>query len=132
MGDSYMDSKVAFLCGPIEYWWNTQDDPHRFNSFPAAMYRIHRDKVRDTLVRHNFLVYSPHGAFKGPWNERMQGLNDYALERSDVVINMSPPHIPGKGTAHETAYAIELGIPVVMWAPKDDFDACLTEVKRVC
>ena len=112
MARTYNESKAVFLCGPIEWWWNTEDDPNRFQSYEAMRYREHRDAVRDFFVQRHFLVYSPHSAFKGDWNEKMQPVNDYVLGLCDIVVNLKPKHIDGivaKGTDHEWELARKLG-----------------------
>ena len=111
MARTYNESKSVFLAGPIEYWWGDDTDPHRFGSYEAARYRQHRDAVRDFFVERHFLVYSPHNAFKGDWNEKMQPVNDYVLGLCDIVVNLKPKHIPGlvaHGTDHEWELARKL------------------------
>lgn len=112
MARTYNESKCVFLAGPIEWWWDTPRDPGRFDSNDAQWYRKHRDAVRDFFVKRHYLVYSPHTAFKGDWNEKMQPVNDYVLGLSDIVVNLKPKHIPGlvcKGTDHEWKLAHDLG-----------------------
>ena len=125
MARTYNESKSVFLCGPIEYWWDTPEDPRRFNSYEAIRYREHRDAVRDFLVARHFLVYSPHAAFKGDWNEKMQPVNDYVLGLCDIVVNLKPKHIDGmvaNGTDHEWELARKLGKVRIELPPvKTDF-----------
>jgi hypothetical protein len=108
MARTYNESQSVFLCGPIEWWWDTEDEPDRFNSWESREYRRHRDSVRDFFVARHYLVYSPHAAFKGDWNEKMQPVNDYVLSLCDIVVNLSPPDVPGEGTAHEWELAHKL------------------------
>jgi hypothetical protein len=111
MARTFNESKAVFLAGPIEWWWSTPEDPNRFDSEDAVAYRHHRVRVRDIFVEHGFLVYSPHAAFKGDWNEKMQPVNDYVLSLSDIVIDMTPRHIKhlvANGTDHEVSLALRL------------------------
>jgi hypothetical protein len=112
--ESYSQSKTVFLGGPIEHWWNSKDDPYRFESDLAKTYRAWRNLLNDTFVWKNYLVYRPHEAFKGPWNEAMQGVNDYVLERSHAFVNMTPTGygVVALGTDHETRQAVNFGVPV--------------------
>ena len=121
MARTYNESLSVFLAGPIEYWWDTPEDPHRFHSHAARVYRQHRDELRDHLVSEGYLVYSPHTAFKGDWNEKMQPVNDYVLGLCDIVVDMSPPGIPGKGTEHELALAKSLGKEIWTIPPNESF-----------
>jgi hypothetical protein len=105
-------STIVTLIGPIEYWWNTPEDPNRFLSQPAVEYRAWREILNDFLVREGFLVYRPHEAFKGTWDERAQVLNDVMVEMADYIICMRPPGIPGKGTDHEIEVAAAKKKPV--------------------
>lgn len=117
MARTYNESLSVMLCGPIEYWWSTPEDPNRFLSADARDYREHRDAVRDWFVKNHYLVYSPHSAFKGPWNEKMQPVNDYVLGLCDIVVNLTPGYLEmGSGTAHEVELALNLGKPV-LWIP---------------
>lgn len=111
--ESYSQSKCVFLAGPIEYWW--QDD--NFDTPLAVAYRRYRELLAQAFVDEGFLVFLPHQAFKGSWNEKMQEVNNCALIRSDVVIDMSPRGIPGLGTAHEMQIARDHGIPIVCAFP---------------
>lgn len=123
MARTYNESKAVFLAGPIEWWWDTPEEPDRFNSSEAVKYRRHRDAVRDFFVKHHFLVYCPHTAFKGDWNEKMQPVNDYVLGLSDIFVNMTPTHIPeivANGTKHEDELAHKLD-KVVLYIPPTDY-----------
>jgi len=120
--ESYSQSKVVYLAGPIEYWW--QED--RFYTPFAEAYRWWRDEVSKAFVEAGYLVYRPWEAFKGDWNERMQILNDVAVENSDVLINLTPIIMPtGLGTEHEIYFAREKGVPVIHFffpAPIENVD----------
>lgn len=112
--ESYSQSRCVFLGGPIEHWWDTPENPDMFNSFLARAYRLHRELLNRAFVEAGYLVYRPHEAFKGPWNEKMQDVNDYILERCDAFVNMTPPSlgIVALGTDHEVRQAGRLGVPV--------------------
>jgi hypothetical protein len=110
-------STIVALIGPIEYWWDTPEEPDRFNSQPAVEYRAWREELRDFLVENGFLVYSPHDAFKGAWDERAQAHNDFVISICDLVMCMRPEGIPGKGTDHELKLASDLGKYVIMVPP---------------
>ena len=118
MARTYNESLSVFLAGPIEYWWDTPEDPNRFYSHAAREYRRHRDDLSEALAEAGFLVYRPHMAFKGDWNEKMQPVNDYVISLSDIVIDMSPPGIPGAGTKHEMEYAEKLGKQIYICNPR--------------
>lgn len=118
-------STIVALVGPIEYWWNTPEDPHRFDSEQAVAYRQWRLDLRDLLADAGYLVYSPHLAFFGPWDERAQKHNDWIVEICDVVVNMRPEGIPGKGTDHELILASVYNKPVIKAPPGTSKDYIL-------
>jgi hypothetical protein len=124
-------STIVALVGPIEWWWNTPADPSRFDSQQAVEYRAWRTIVRDALVAAGFLVYSPHDAFKGAWDERAQKHNDTIIELCDVVVNMRPKGVPGKGTDHELILAHVLGKPVFRAPPGTDLENLAHEIKML-
>ena len=113
--ESYSQSKVVFLAGPIEWWWG-----ERFDTPEARMYRAWRDSLSLGLVKAGYLVYRPWDAFKGNWNERMQGVNDFVLLKSDFVIDMTPRHVIALGTDHELDLALRNGIKT-LYAPPPGF-----------
>ena len=113
-------SVIVALVGPIEWWWNTEDDPARFHSPAAVHYRDWRERLSRYLVDQGFLVFRPHEAFKGTWDERAQIFNDHMVEIADVIVNMRPSGIPGKGTDHELELAEKLGKPMVEAPPGTD------------
>jgi len=115
--ESYSQSKVVFLAGPIEWWWG-----ERFHSLEAVHYRAHREYVSQCLVEAGYLVYRPWDAFKGSWNERMQDVNDFVLLKSDIVIDMTPPGVEAIGTAHEVGTALRNIIPVRGFPPMPNDD----------
>lgn len=105
---------LIFLAGPIDYWWNenwmTPEHMH---------YKAWRDLVSKKLVDAGYLVYRPHEAFKGAWDERAQRINDVAIGHADLVINLTPPGIPAKGTEAEITLAKLLRVRVVDAPPGD-------------
>lgn len=124
-------SKIVSLIGPIEHWWDTEDDPYRFMSLPAIEYRAHRIELSGWLVSKGYLVYRAHEAFKGPWDDRAQKLNDFGIEISDIIINMSPPGIPGAGTAREAALAETLLKPVIAFPPRTSYQLLESQLNLV-
>jgi hypothetical protein len=116
-------SIIVSLIGPIEHWWDTPEDPDRFNSPPAVAYRAWRQHVNDVLLAAGgFLVYRPHEGFKGDWDNRAQIFNDEMIRISDVVLCLRPPGIPGKGTDEELRLCAKLGKPVVFLPPGAPID----------
>lgn len=114
-------SVIAALIGPIEWWWDTPEEPNRFSSERAVKYRAWRQHVNDTLVAAGWLVYRPHEGFKGAWDKRAQVFNDEMIKISDVVICLRPPGIPGNGTDRELTLAARLGKPVAHLPPGTRF-----------
>jgi len=121
-------STIVALIGPIEYWWDTPEDPNRFLSQQAVEYRAWREILNDFLVREGFLVYRPHEAFKGPWDERAQMLNDVMVQMADVIICMRPEGVPGKGTDHELEVAARHSKTVVDAPPGVDLHYVLESI----
>jgi hypothetical protein len=113
--ESYSQSKCVFLAGPIEWWWG-----ERFETPEAKMYRAWRESLCLGLVNADYLVYRPWDAFKGPWNEKFQGVNDFVLVKSDLVIEMTPRDVIAHGTAHELELALSKEIPT-LYSPPPDF-----------
>lgn len=128
--DSYSQSKIVFLAGPIECWWDTEEEPNKFESLPARGYRMYRQIVEDTLKQRGYLVYKPHTAFTGDWNERAQAVNDMAIEIADVLINMTPPGVKALGTNHEVHHAETLGVRVIDGPPPVEFPFLLTSMGK--
>ena len=121
---------VISLVGPIEYWWDTPDEPDRFNSPAAVAYRAYRDELSEWLTTQGYLVYRPHEAFKGGWDERAQAINDFAITQSDLVIEMTPKNVPtGKGTLRELDLADSNSIRV-MWIPEYFFRLNFSLIRR--
>jgi hypothetical protein len=106
--ESYSQSKIVAVIGPIECWWDTEEEPDRFNSLEARSYRDWRRAVCDALAKH-FLVYRPHEAFKGNWNEEAQLVNDAGIDIAHYVVNLKPENVVALGTDHEEERARKQG-----------------------
>lgn len=122
-------STIVALIGPIEYWWDTPEEPLRFTSPAAHRYRNHRNNLGAALVEAGCLVYRPHEAFKGAWDERAQVLNDVMVQIADVIVCMRPAGIPGKGTDHELELAEKSGKPIVMAPPGRLYQEIIEEIR---
>lgn len=104
------------LVGPIKAWWDEFGSP-RHEEFANW-----RKLLSDALVEHGHLVYRPHEAWKGEWEKNggehaAQLVNDAAILAADVIINMTPPGVPSKGTDDEAAYAARYGKVMVPAPP---------------
>ena len=118
------DSAIIMLAGPIKYWWDENWGTPQHNNYVAW-----RDHVNDGLVKDGYLVYRPHEAFKGRWDERAQSVNDTALLAADVICNLTPPGIPSLGTDGEILYATNNGNALIVNAPPTgDFDKGVTDL----
>lgn len=102
------EAPVVMLCGPIAYWWDTDTYQH-WNLPEHWHYVAWRDALNDALVEAGYLVYRPHEAFKGTWNNRMQGVNNIVLALSDFIINMQPDGTWSEGTDEEMREVARLG-----------------------
>lgn len=111
----YGHAKVVMLAGPIKHWW---DD--NWGTPAHLRYVAWREKLNDALVAAGYLVYRPHEAFKGAWNENAQVVNDAILRVADAVLNLSPEGVPSEGTDAELAMCAELGKVVVDAPPPAD------------
>ncbi len=106
---------VVMIAGPIKHWWgeNWMTPEH-------VDYEAWRDRVSDALVEAGYLVYHPHRAFRGTWDERAQAINDTVVLASDAVVVISPDGVPSKGTDDEVRHALEHGRRVVYCPCKGD------------
>lgn len=102
---------IVTLIGPIKWWWdeNWETEAH-------WEYTAHRDRVNDYLVERGVLVYRPHEAFKGAWDERAQSVNDAAILASELIINLMPVGVPSVGTESEL-WLCEHNNRTVLWCP---------------
>jgi hypothetical protein len=106
----------VFLAGPIDYWWNENWET------PAHLqYLSWRKFVNQALVEAGHLVYRPHEAIKGAWDESMQAVNDLAIEICDIFVYLTPVGVPAYGTEAEKNTARRLG-KQVLWAPPGDLE----------
>lgn len=101
------------LCGPIEYWWD-----ERWDTVERREYFHWRDLASVTLVAAGHLVYRPHEAFKGMWDDNDgdafgQLVNDAAIVASNLVVVLTPPGIPSEGTDAELGLCNRESIRVV-------------------
>lgn len=117
--ESYSQSKIVAVIGPIEAWWNTEEEPNRFDSYESRKYRMWREYVCDALAEY-FLVYRSHEAFKGNWNEKAQRVNDTAISVCDFVVNLKPDDVIALGTDHEEEFAQYKGKRVLYAPPTVD------------
>lgn len=105
---------IVILVGPIDFWWNENW------LTPAHLeFKEWRDRVSREFVEAGHLVYRPHEAFKGAWDERAQHVNDAAIAMADIMVNLTPPGIPAYGTAAEVQTATDSGCPVLHAPPGD-------------
>lgn len=120
------------LVGSIEYWWNTPDEPNRFNSPAAVEYRQWRNDLSQLLVDNGYLVYRAHEAFKGGWDERAQIINDVAVVNADVILNMTPIGVPtGKGTRRELDLAQDYQVDIMAAPPGTDLEWLIKNLQRM-
>lgn len=101
-------STLIVLGGPIGHWWG-----ENFEGSLAQRYRAGRQTMSDFLVSRGYLVYRPHEAFKGAWDDFGQYVNDEAVRRCKVFIDMTPfdgeTRVPSPGTDHERREAKKYG-----------------------
>jgi hypothetical protein len=102
---------IVALIGPIKHWWDCWDSQEH------KQYLLWRQALSEALVDEGHLVYRPHEAFKGQWNEAAQRVNDMALATADVVVNMTPYGVPSYGTDDEIDYARRYNVTVVNAGP---------------
>ena len=111
-GSSY-DSPVVFLGSSIRHWWKKTEDGKTLHETPAfKAYSSFREYVRGVLAGNGFMVYSPHLALKGNWNEEAgTEINDFALSKSHAFVAIRITGVEQVGTDHEEFQAFELGLP---------------------
>lgn len=90
---------IVALVGPIKHWWSCWDSEEH------KRYVAWRQLLSDELVAAGHLVYRPHEAWKGQWDEQAQAINDVALRTAHVVLNLTPADVPSYGTDDEVDYA---------------------------
>lgn len=116
-------SPIIVLGGAIRAWW---DDGWETDAHWA--YVEWRKVVTQALIDAGYLVYRPHEAFKGTWNERAQAVNNAAIAAADLFLDISPLDVPSEGTEREIVFAIGVGTPVIKSPPEDGLGALLTRV----
>lgn len=107
------DTKFVFLAGAIKHWW----EQGMWDSTEHRDYLRWRNEVRAVLIEEGYLTYAPHEAFKGTWTERAQAVNDAGIAACDVMLVLSPEHIPTEGTDLEVDFAQRRGVRVVYAPP---------------
>lgn len=124
-------SIIIMAAGPIEWWWDTPEEPNRWSKPDAVAYRAWRDVVDEFFkdFEKGTLLYKPWLAFGGRWDERAQPLNDAMVRISDVVINMNPG-VPALGTDHEVELARKLRKPVFACPPGTNLDHLLRSIRE--
>lgn len=111
------NSLFVFLGGPIRNWWK----PGMWGSREHKLYTTKRDYVRTELSA-DFMVYAPHLALRGPWDERGQLLNDFAVTQCDAFVWLRMDGVTATGTELEQALAVSLRIPTFMIQVGDKYD----------
>ncbi len=123
--NSGWQTAIVMLAGPIKHWWNENwETPEHWH------YNAWRELVSKVLVEAGYLVYHPHMAFKGAWDERAQAVNDVALCTADVVLNLTPPGVPSQGTDGEVLYARNHGTLVIPAPPPVEFESGVAELMK--
>jgi hypothetical protein len=120
VGKSYLgvlgEAPVVMILGPVAYWWDT--DTYQHWDLPEHWHYVKwRERVNDALIENGYLVYRHWEAFKGTWNNRMQEVNNYVLERVDFVVNIKPDYAWSDGTDEELAYCADLHKEVILAPP---------------
>jgi hypothetical protein len=103
------DAPLVVLGGAIRAWWDEGWDTPEHRRYVAW-----RDDVARELVARGYLIYRPHTAFKGTWNEKAQAVNDAAIEAADAFLVLSDlDAFRSEGTLAEILHAGRVGTPVV-------------------
>lgn len=110
--------RIALL-GPIKHWWDVWGSPEHLQ------YMAHRTRLQDQLVAAGHLVYSPHDAWRGQWDEIAQVVNDSAITICDVIINMRMPGIPSDGLDAELVLCRRLNKRVYCVPPGSNLPSSL-------
>lgn len=117
---------VIAVLGPIKHWWD-----ENWMTPEHVAYENWRTIAEDALVEAGYLVYRPHGAFRGTWDERGQSANDFVIQSlADAVVVLTPPGVPSVGTDHEVGVATRFGVPIVEAHPANYYDEGWTDVRR--
>lgn len=106
------------LIGPVAYWWDT--DEYKHWDLPEHWHYVAwRQRVNDALVESGYLVYRHWEAFKGTWNNRMQEVNNFVLDRSDFIVTLKPDYAWSEGHDEEVTRAAENGQEVISAPPPE-------------
>lgn len=120
------ESIFVFLAGPIRHWWKDGE----WDSPLHKKYVIARDWLHEELSD-DFLVYAPYRAWRGPWNENAQEVNDEAVRWSDVFVEIQVPGVPAVGTDAERNQAENDGIPVITLTLADTGNTLYNQIQEV-
>lgn len=120
MSKSYLgklgEAPVVMLIGPVAYWWDT--DEYKHWDLPEHWHYVKwREQVNDALIQSGYLVYRHWEAFKGTWNNKMQEVNNFVLDRSDFVVDLTPDYCWSVGVAEERQRATENGQEAILAPP---------------
>lgn len=134
MSKSYLgvlgEAPVVMILGPVAYWWDT--DTYKHWDLPEHWYYVKwRERVNDALIENGYLVYRHWEAFKGTWNNKMQEVNNFVLERVDFVINIKPDYAWSDGTDEEMEYCRVNNRKVIFAPPpktEDEFSWYIKEL----
>lgn len=118
-------SPIIVLAGAIRAWWDEHWETPEHWAYVAW-----RKEVTQGLIDLGYLVYRPHEAFKGTWNERAQHVNDEAIRAADLMLVISPTGVDSEGTDAEVRYALAVGTPVIVSPPSDGLQALLRRVEH--
>lgn len=117
------EAPVVMIIGPVAYWWDT--DEYKHWDLPEHWHYVEwRDRVCNALIEAGYLTYRHWEAFKGTWNNRMQEVNNFVLDRSDFIINIKPEYAWSEGTDEEVQRAQDTGKLVFNYPPpktKEEF-----------
>lgn len=113
------DATFVFLAGPIRHWWGEG----QWNSTTHQQYTYVRDYAHEVFSE-DFLVYAPHRAWRGPWNEVAQQVNDLAVDSCHAFVYFQIEGVVAKGTDAEWERASKaskkiIRIPFSSFQPED-------------
>jgi hypothetical protein len=111
---------IIMLAGPVKWWWDAN-----WMTPAHIAYVDWRQRVTDELVAAGYLVYQPHAAFKGTWNEAAQVVNNAIIGICDAMVVLTPPGVLSDGTDEEVEQARLLDRPIVFAPPNSDMEGVL-------
>lgn len=100
------NSLFVFYAGPIRHWWGTG----RWGTRAHKVYTNQRDTIHTELSA-DFLVYAPYRAWRGPWNELAQKVNEHAVMLCDAMVWLHVDGVLAHGTDEELLLAMDMGKP---------------------